>query len=46
MSKKVSLQLFKHWVFALIPFWIPFSLFSQKIDYFNFYLKRASDVLA
>ena len=46
MLKKVSLQLFKHWVFALIPFWIPFSLFSQKIDYFNFNSKRASEVLA
>ena len=46
MSKKVSLQFSKHWVFALIPFWIPLSLFSQKIDYFNFNSKRASEVLA
>jgi hypothetical protein len=32
MSKKVSLQFSKHWVFALIPFWISFSLFSQNIN--------------
>ena len=32
MSKKVSLRFSKSWVFVLILFWIPFSLFSQKLD--------------
>jgi hypothetical protein len=33
MSKKVSLRFSKSWVFVLMPFWIPFSLFCQKIDH-------------
>jgi hypothetical protein len=33
MSKIVSNQFSKSWVFMLILFWIPFSLFCQKIDH-------------
>ncbi len=33
MSKKVSLRFSKSWVSVLILFWIPFSLFCQKIDH-------------
>ena len=36
MSKKVSIRFSKSWVFVLIPFWIPFSLFSQKMDHSYF----------
>jgi hypothetical protein len=33
MSKKVSLRFSKNSVFVLILFWVPFSLFCQKIDH-------------
>ena len=33
MSKIVCNQFSKSWVFVLILFWIPFSLFCQKIDH-------------